>query len=259
MNMTETIEGIDLDRRRLLGAVTMGIAVAGAASLSAEHFAAAADGNTILDPTRRENVVNVTYNKQLTALLVVDPYNDFISVGGKIWDRIRVVAEANDCVPHMLQVLNAARNAGLRVFYAMHRRYRPGDYETWKYIAPIQKVAWERKPFEYGTWGGEIRPEFEPKPSEIVATEHWCSSGFANTDLDLLLKKHGIHHLIVIGLIAHTCIEATVRYAAELGYEVTVAKDATADHSDQEMHAALDINIQNHASAVVTAISMPAL
>jgi nicotinamidase-related amidase len=37
-----------------------------------------------------------------------------------------------------------------------------------------------------------------------VATEHWCSSGFANTDLDLQLKKHGIHQLIVIGLIAHT-------------------------------------------------------
>ena len=33
--------------------------------------------------------------------------------------------------------------------------------------------------------------------------------------LDLQLKKHGIHKLIVIGLIAHTCIEATVRYAAE--------------------------------------------
>ena len=34
--------------------------------------------------------------------------------------------------------------------------------------------------------------------------------------------------------IAHTCIEATVRYAAELGYEVTVVKDATADYSDKE-------------------------
>ncbi len=73
--------------------------------------------------------------------------------------------------------------------------------------------------------------------------EHWCSSGFANTDLDLQLKKHGIHQLIVIGLIAHTCIEATVRFAAELGYEVTVVRDAKADYSDEEMHAALDINM----------------
>jgi ureidoacrylate peracid hydrolase len=196
------------------------------------------------------------YDKDLTALLVVDPYNDFISEGGKIWPRIRAVAEANNCVPHMLEVLNAARKATLRVFYAMHHRYRPGDYATWKYIAPVQKAAWEHKSFEYGTWGGEIRAEFAPKPGEIVATEHWCSSGFANTDLDLQLKKHGIHQLIVIGLIAHTCIEATVRYAAELGYDVTVVKDATADYSDEMMHAALDINLPNYASAIVTTNEM---
>ena len=197
-------------------------------------------------------MAKVTYSKELTALLVIDPYNDFISAGGKVWDRLKGVAEANDCVPHMLQVLQAARKAGLTVFYALHHRYRPGDYETWKYIAPIQKLSWSRKAFEAGTWGGEIRNEFAPRPGDIVAQEHWCSSGFANTDLDLLLKKHGIHQLIVIGLIAHTCVEATVRYAAELGYEVTMVKDATADYSDNEMHAALEVNLPNYASAMAS-------
>ena len=69
--------------------------------------------------------------------------------------------------------------------------------------------------------------------------------------MDLQLKKHGIHQLIIIGLIAHTCVEATVRFAAELGYEVTMVKDATADYSAKEMHAALDVNIPNYASAIV--------
>jgi len=167
-----------------------------------------------------------TYNKEITGLLVIDPYNDFISAGGKVWDRLKPVAKANNCVANMLEVMAAARKAGLRVFYALHHRYRPGDYETWEYIAPIQRHARAAKTFEYGTWGGEIHPEFAPQPGDIVASEHWCSSGFANTDLDLLLKTHGIHKLIIIGLIAHTCIEATVRFAAELGYEVTVVKDA---------------------------------
>src|SRR5262245_12047319 len=197
-------------------------------------------------------MTKLIYNTQLTALLVIDPYNDFISEGGKLWDRIRAVAEENGCVPNMLQVLKAARKAELRVFYAMHHLYRPGDYETWKYVAPVQRAAWRRKSFEYGTWGGEIRAEFEPEPGEIVATEHWCSSGFANTDLDLQLKKHGIHKLIVIGFFAHTCIEATVRYAAELGYEVTVVSDAVADYSDREMYAALEVNLPNYASAIAS-------
>ena len=119
-------------------------------------------------------------------------------------------------------------------------------------IAPVRKRSWSHKAFEYGTWGGEIRSEFEPQPGDIVAQEHWCSSGFANTDLDLQLKKHGIHQLIMMGLIAHTCVEATVRYAFELGYEITMVRDATADYSDVEMHAALDVNIPNYARAIVT-------
>jgi ureidoacrylate peracid hydrolase len=41
------------------------------------------------------------------------------------------------------------------------------------------------------------------------------------------------------------------RYAAELGYEVTMVKDATGDYSDEEMHADLDVNIPNYASAIV--------
>ncbi|MGV9798095.1 hypothetical protein ACWDTP_08540 [Mycobacterium sp. NPDC003449] len=40
----------------------------------------------------------------------------------------------------------------------------------------------------------------EGEPGDIVAQEHWCSSGFANTDVDLLLKRRGIRRLIVIGL-----------------------------------------------------------
>ena len=88
------------------------------------------------------------------------------------------------------------------MFYALHRRDRPGDYESWNHVAPVQKAAWSRRTFEYGTWGGEIRSEFAPQAGEIVALEHWCSSGFANTDLDLQLKKHGIERPIVIGLIA---------------------------------------------------------
>ena len=70
--------------------------------------------------------------------------------------------------------------------------------------------------------------------------------------LDVQLKKHGIHQRIVIGLIAHTCIEATVRYAAELGYDVMVVKDATADYSDEHIHAALDVTMPHYASAMVT-------
>ena len=165
--------------------------------------------------------------KEITALLVIDPYNDFISEGGKIWDRMRGVAEANKCVPHMLQVLNAARKAKLRVFYALHRRYRPGDYETWKYIAPIQRAAWLHKSFEYGTWGGEIRRSSSPSRATlwrwsigapvVSPTRIWiCSSRTRHPSA----HRHRAHRPYLRG--GHRS------FAAELGYEVTMVKDATA-------------------------------
>src|SRR5262245_4758898 len=67
------------------------------------------------------------------------------------WDRIKSVAEANECVPHMLQLLTTARKAGLRVFYAMHHRYRSGDYETWKYVAAEFIMFWCAAPHRWRT------------------------------------------------------------------------------------------------------------
>ena len=122
-------------------------------------------------------MTDMTYDNDVTGLVVIDPNNDFISEGGKVWDRLNAVAETNDCVPHMKQVVDAARKTGIRVFYALHRRYRPGDYESWTYIAPIQKAAWMRKTFEYGTWGAELHPDFEPQAGDVVAQEHRCTSG----------------------------------------------------------------------------------
>jgi len=85
-----------------------------------------------------------------------------------------------------------------------------------------------------------------------VALEHWCSSGFANTDLDLQLKKHGIQRVIVIGLLANTYIDSTVRFAAELGYEVTLVKDAIGSRSWDEMKATLEVNASHHARAILS-------
>jgi hypothetical protein len=56
----------------------------------------------------------VTFGADLTALLVVEPY-DALSEGGKLWPNVKVIAEAVNCVPNIRNVLHAARDAGLRV------------------------------------------------------------------------------------------------------------------------------------------------
>jgi nicotinamidase-related amidase len=53
-------------------------------------------------------------------------------------------------------------------------------------------------------------------------------------------------------MVANTCVEATAGCGAELGYHVTLVRDATAAFSSEAMHAALEINGPTFAHAILT-------
>ena len=194
----------------------------------------------------------ITYEAKSSALLFVDPYNDFLSDGGKVWPFIKDVAGEVGLLDNIRIINRAVRSAGVQVIYVPHRRWQPGDYECWCHPSPSQRKIMEGHHFAKGEWGGDWHPEFAPQPGDIVALEHWGSSGFANTDLDFQLKQHGITHVMVVGLLANTCIEATARFAMELGYYVTLVRDATAAFRPEMMHAAHELNGPTYAHSIVS-------
>lgn len=194
-----------------------------------------------------------------TALLFVDPYNDFLSPGGKLYPLAKEVIESVDLLAHLREIVSAARQANIPIFFVPHHRWEPGDYTTWKYPSPTQLASMKRETFAKGSWGGEFHPDFSVQKGDIVIKEHWAQSGFANTDLDQQLKQHGIQRLVLIGMIANTCIESTGRFGMELGYHVTLVKDATATFSQEAMHAAHEINGPTFAHAILTTSEVVAL
>ena len=197
-------------------------------------------------------MVASTYPPDRTALLLVDPYNDFLSEDGKLWPRIQDVAGEVGLLDNLRAIAAAVRNAGIQVIVVPHRRWEPGDYEGWDHPTPYQLRSGKLQVFAKGSWGGEWHPDFAPRAGDIVIKEHWGSSGFANTDLDFRLKQRGIIEVIVIGLLANTCIESTSRFAAELGYHVTLVKDATAAYSEEMMYAAHELNGPTFAHEILT-------
>jgi nicotinamidase-related amidase len=194
----------------------------------------------------------MTYDPTTTALLLVDPYNDFLSEGGKVWPRVKSIAEEVNLLEHLRALVKVARGQGYRIYFVPHHRWEPGDYVNWRHPTPYQLGSAQRQTFAKGSWGGTFHDDFQPQPGDIVAHEHWGSSGFANTDLDVQLRQFGISHVILVGMIANTCIEVTGRFAAELGYHVTLVKDATAAFSSEAMHAAHAINGPTYAHAITT-------
>lgn len=187
-----------------------------------------------------------------TALLFVDPYNDFLAPEGKLWPLVSTVATELGLLNNLRKAVAAARCAGLPVVIVPHHRWRDGDLDGWDHPNPYLMGGYQHHVFAAGSWGGEWFPEFAPQLGDLIATEHWGSSGFANTNLDFLLKQKAISRVILIGLIANTCIESTGRFAAELGYHVTLVRDATAATSPEAMQAAHEINGPTYAHAIVT-------
>jgi nicotinamidase-related amidase len=187
-----------------------------------------------------------------TALLFIDPYNDFLAEKGKLWPIVEKVAKEVGLHDNLRRVLGAARKALLPVFIVPHHRYGPNDLDAWQHPTPYQQASAQIQTFARNEWGGEWFPEFAPLAGDVVVKEHWGSSGFANTDLDFLLKQKNITHLIFIGLIANTCIETTAKFASELGYHVTLVRDATAAGSAEAMHSAHELNGPTFAHAILT-------
>ena len=197
-------------------------------------------------------MAQTAYPSGKTALLCVDPYNDFLAEDGKMWPALGEVSRSVDLHANLARLRAAAREAGHPIFILPHHRHRAGDFEGWAHLTPFQATAHEYQMFAEGSRGEDWYEGFGPDHGDIVVKEHWGASSFANTDLDLQLRRRGITHVIFIGAIANTCTEASARYAAELGYHVTLVRDATTAFSPEALHAAHEINGQTYAHAILT-------
>jgi nicotinamidase-related amidase len=208
--------------------------------------------HTRVTSPRLMSMVN-SYDTARTAFVLVDPYNDFFAEDGGIYPLLKEVAESVGLHQHIRELLGAVRAAGIQVVIAPHRRYHTGDLEGWLRPAPVQRRLREKELYAAGSKGGKWYPDFAPRDGDIVATEHWGISGFAHTDLDQQLRQHGIEHIILAGLTAPGCVEGTGRRAMELGYAVTLAKDATASFTKEWMNAAVELNGPLYAEVLTTA------
>jgi nicotinamidase-related amidase len=200
-----------------------------------------------------------TYAKETTGLLLIDPYNDFLSEGGKLFGLAKPVAESVNTLNHMRDMVAAIRKAGIQIFYVPHHRAKPSDFSMWKHASPYQLASSARQVFAEGTWGSEWHPDFLPQDNDVMVKEHWNSSGFANTDLDIQLRQLGIEKLILVGMLANTCLETTGKFGVELGYHVTLVRDATAAFSAEAMRVAHEINGPTYAHAILSTSEVLAL
>lgn len=77
------------------------------------------------------------------------------------------------------------------------------------------------------TTGAEIRKTVLPLENETVVTKSFANS-FLETGLESKLRENGVTKVVIIGMMTHMCIDATVRAAVDLGFEAVLIEDACA-------------------------------
>src|SRR5436190_22037186 len=138
------------------------------------------------------------------ALVVVDIQNDYFPGGANPLDRPEAAAA------NARSLLDAFRASGGRVVHVKHVWDAPDAL----YLRP-------------DTPGGEINEVVAPQPGEPVIEKAFPNS-FLQTSLDRDLRAAGVDSLVVYGMMTSMCVDATVRAAVDLGYDVGVAHDACA-------------------------------
>ena len=152
-------------------------------------------------------------------LIVVDMLNDFVDEKGALYCG----QSARDIIPFIKARIETFRKDGDPVIY-LQDSHAEDDKEFEKF--PRHSVT--------GTWGHQIIPELTPEQSDVVIQKRRYS-GFFETELSNLLRKHNIQNVEVVGVCTNICVMDTVGGLANRDLNITVPRDGVADF-DPEFH-----------------------
>lgn len=186
-----------------------------------------------------------------TALLVIDPVNDFLSEGGAGWDLVKNTIRLHDVVGNLRRAIEGARERGVPVMFGP-MAYTEEDYaeRALQRRSGINRLMYERKMFLAGSWGADFHPDLRPREGETVLLPHKGIDVF-ETDLAGHLRRLGITHLVIAGMTASLCCESTGRRAMEEGYDVTFLSDAIGAESIPAYEAAIHLSYPLIGNAVM--------
>ena len=143
---------------------------------------------------------------------------------------VRQIANGPEITANVVRVLDAARSAGIRVFFTRHLSLPKELMGAFQFRTAM---AWQRvqSPDQVKPWfvrdapGFQLVPEMAPRPSEAIL-DKITMSAFEGTPLNIALRDCGISAFAIAGIAMEIGIEPTARHGADLGYIPVIVKDA---------------------------------
>jgi nicotinamidase-related amidase len=172
-----------------------------------------------------------------TAIVIIDPQNDFLSPSGVAWGVVGESVTENNTVANIEALMKAAKTYDLPLFISPHY-YFPADHR-WKFEGALENLMHSIGMFDRpgplqleGLEGSgadwlEIYKPYIEDGKTVICSPHKVY-GPENNDLILQLRKQRIDKVILGGMSSNLCVESHLRELLEQGFEVAVVKDATA-------------------------------
>jgi biuret amidohydrolase len=186
----------------------------------------------MIRPTDRKAAVDKAFGLEIPETLeeACDPRKLALLVYDMQVGILRQLPNGAAVVERVVQTLDAARDAGVRVFFLRHLSlplelagvFQLRQAKAWQTVSRATEV---RPWFLRGSPGFELLPELAPRPSEAIF-DKITFSAFEGTPLDIALRDCGVNAFAICGVATEIGIEPTVRHGADLGYVPIVITDA---------------------------------
>jgi biuret amidohydrolase len=142
---------------------------------------------------------------------------------------LRQVKNGPEIIAKVVEVLRAAREANVRVFFTRHLSL---PKELMGVSQLRMAMAWQRvnRVEDVHPWflrdspGFQLVPEITPLPSEAII-DKITMSAFEGTPLNIALRDCGVNAFAIVGVATEIGIEPSVRHGVDLGYVPVVVRD----------------------------------
>jgi ureidoacrylate peracid hydrolase len=200
-----------------------------------------------------------------TAVIVVDMQNAFLSKGGMFDEAGYDISGAAETIRRNAELLPALRAAGVRVVYVKMSYTEDysdaGGLDSPNWHKELGLVLMQARPERWGTyvtrgsWDEEVVDEIAPHPGDVVVRKQRYS-GFAGTNLDMILKTHRIRYCFYTGVATNVCVETTLRDGYLLDYWPILVADACNNSGPDYNRLAAEWNVEHAFGWVATTVDV---